>query len=112
MIPAQASAEIDIRLLPGEDPKTFMEEIRKLIADDSIKIETVLSFPAATSPPHPESIRVISEISKTYDGGAPVIAPLVSGFTDCHFFREKGNPVSRLHASPQHARRRRLGPRC
>ena len=92
VIPARASAEIDIRLLPGEDPKMFTEAIRKLIADDSIKIETVLSFPAATSPPHPETIRVISEISKTYDGGAPVIAPLVSGFTDCHFFREKGIP--------------------
>ena len=92
VIPAQASAEIDIRLLPGEDPKMFTEEIRKLIADDSIRIETVLSFPAATSPSHPESIKVISEISKTYDGGAPVIAPLVSGFTDCHFFREKGIP--------------------
>ena len=92
VIPPQASAEIDIRLLPGEDPKAFTEEIRKLIADDSIKIETVLSFPAARSPPHPETIRVISEISKTYDGGAPVIAPLVNGFTDCHFFREKGIP--------------------
>jgi acetylornithine deacetylase/succinyl-diaminopimelate desuccinylase-like protein len=92
VIPVHASAELDIRLLPGEDPKMFIDEIRKLIADDSIKIETVLSFPAAISPPHPETIRVISEISKTYDGGVPVIAPLLSGFTDCHFFREKGIP--------------------
>ena len=33
-----------MRLLPGEDPKAFMDEIRRVIADDSIKIEIVLSF--------------------------------------------------------------------
>jgi acetylornithine deacetylase/succinyl-diaminopimelate desuccinylase-like protein len=92
VIPAFASAELDIRLLPGEDPKIFLDELRKVIADESIKIEVLLSFPAATSPPHPEAMKVITELAKNHDLGAPVVAPLVRGFTDCHFFREKGIP--------------------
>jgi acetylornithine deacetylase/succinyl-diaminopimelate desuccinylase-like protein len=92
VIPGQASAEIDIRLLPGEDPRAFMDVIRKVIADDSIKMEVLLSFPPATSPPHPEATKAISELAQAHDGGVPVLAPLVSGFTDCHFFREKGIP--------------------
>lgn len=92
VIPAVATAELDIRLLPGEDPKAFIEGLRKIIADDSIKIEILLSFPAATSPPHPEAMKVIAEFAKAHDSGAPVVAPLVRGFTDCHFFREKSIP--------------------
>jgi acetylornithine deacetylase/succinyl-diaminopimelate desuccinylase-like protein len=90
VIPARAAAEIDVRLLPGEDPKAFIEELRKVIADDSIKIDVVLSFPPATSPPHPEATRVIMELAKSHDGDAPVVTSLTRGFTDCHFFRERG----------------------
>jgi acetylornithine deacetylase/succinyl-diaminopimelate desuccinylase-like protein len=69
-----------------------INQLRRLIDDESIKIEVLLSFPAAVSPPHPEAMKVITEFAKTHDAGVPVIAPLVRGFTDCHFFREKGIP--------------------
>jgi acetylornithine deacetylase/succinyl-diaminopimelate desuccinylase-like protein len=92
VIPAFATAEIDVRLLPGEDPKAFIEDLRKVMADDSIEIEILLSFPPATSPPHPEAIKAITELAQTMDSGAPVFSPLVRGFTDCHFFRERGIP--------------------
>jgi acetylornithine deacetylase/succinyl-diaminopimelate desuccinylase-like protein len=92
VIPAQATAELDVRLLPGEDPQAFIEEIRRVMGDDSIKIDIVLSFPPATSPPHPEAIRIITEMARNHDGDVPVVSPLVRGFTDCHFFRAKGIP--------------------
>ena len=92
VIPAQASAEIDIRLLPGEDPKAFIDEVRKVIADESIRIEVLLSFPAATAPPHAEALGAITEMARRHDGNVPVLGPLGRGFTDCHFFREKGIP--------------------
>ena len=92
VIPAAASAALDVRLLPGEEPKAFIETLRRVIGDPSIKIEVQLSFPAAISPPHPEAMKVIGEFAKTHDQGALVVAPLVRGFTDCHFFREKGIP--------------------
>lgn len=92
VVPGQASAEIDVRLLPGEEPSLFIQELRKVIADESIKVEVILSFPPAKSPEHPEALRVIRELAAAHDGGAPVVMPLGRGFTDCHFFREKGIP--------------------
>jgi acetylornithine deacetylase/succinyl-diaminopimelate desuccinylase-like protein len=92
VIPAQASADVDGRLLPGEDPQSFIGEVRRVIGDESIKIEVLLSFPAAASPAYPEAMKAIQELAKAHDNGAPVVAPLVRGFTDCHFFRAKGIP--------------------
>jgi acetylornithine deacetylase/succinyl-diaminopimelate desuccinylase-like protein len=92
VIPAQASAELDVRLLPGEDPQAFIKQLRKVIGDDSIKIDIILSFPPATSPPHPEAMRIITDLANRNDPGVPVVSPLVRGFTDCHFFREKKIP--------------------
>jgi acetylornithine deacetylase/succinyl-diaminopimelate desuccinylase-like protein len=92
VISGEATAEIDIRLLPGEDSKAMIDQIRRLIDDESIKIEVLLSFPAAISPPHPQAMGVITEFAKRHDPGTPAVAPLVRGFTDCHFFREKGIP--------------------
>ena len=92
VIPGIATAEIDVRLLPGEDPKLVIDELRQLIDDESIKIEVILSFPAAVSPTHPEAMKIITEFANEHDLGTPVVAPLVRGFTDCHFFREKGIP--------------------
>ena len=92
VIPAEAAAELDVRLLPGEDPQVFIKELRKIVGDDAIKIDVILSFPAATSPPHPEAMRIISEMAASNDAGAAVVSPLGRGFTDCRFFREKGVP--------------------
>jgi len=92
VIPAEASAEIDVRLLPGEEPQAFIGEMHRVIADDSIKIEILLSRAAATSPPSPDALRIISEYAQASDPGAPILFPMGSGFTDCHFFRAKGIP--------------------
>ena len=90
VIPSQASADIDARLLPGENPQSFIAEVRRVIGDESIKIEVLLSFPAAASPADPEAMSAIQALAKARDNDAPVVAPLVRGFTDCHFFRAKG----------------------
>ena len=92
VIPAEATAEVDVRLLPGEEPQTFIEELRRVLADESIKIEILLSRTAATSPASPEAMKVITDYAKTNDPGAAVLFSVGTGFTDCHFFRAKGIP--------------------
>jgi acetylornithine deacetylase/succinyl-diaminopimelate desuccinylase-like protein len=92
VIPAEASAEIDVRLLPGEEPQAFLNEIRRVVADDSIKIEILLSRAAAASPISAEALKVIAEYAQAEDPGAPMLFPMGSGFTDCHFFRAKRIP--------------------
>jgi acetylornithine deacetylase/succinyl-diaminopimelate desuccinylase-like protein len=92
VIPAEASAEIDVRLLPGEEPQAFINEMRRVVADDSIKIEILLSRAAAVSPASPDVLKVIADYAQSKDPGTPILFPMGSGFTDCHFFRTKGIP--------------------
>ncbi|MSP41319.1 MAG: M20/M25/M40 family metallo-hydrolase [Deltaproteobacteria bacterium] len=99
VIAAEASAEVDVRLLPGEEAQMFIAELRKVLADESIKIEVLLSRTAATSPLNPEAMKVITDYAKAHDPEATILFPVGSGFTDCHFFRAKGIPC--LGFSPQ-----------
>src|SRR6185437_7626480 len=46
IIPTTASAEIDCRLLPGEDPQEIVGRLRKVIDDTNIKVDVLLNFPA------------------------------------------------------------------
>ena len=92
VIPAEALAEIDVRLLPGEEPQAFINEMRRVISDDSIKIDILLSRVAAPSPTSPDALKAIAEYGQAKDPGTPMMFPMGSGFTDCHFFRAKGIP--------------------
>ena len=92
VIPPEASAQLDVRLLPSQDPALFLDDLRRVIADESIKIDTVLSFPPSASPTDSEFYEVLEELAHRFDPGARVTTPLLLGFTDCHFFREKGIP--------------------
>jgi acetylornithine deacetylase/succinyl-diaminopimelate desuccinylase-like protein len=92
VIPPEASAELDVRLLPDQDPKQFLAEITQVIADDRIRVETLLSFPPASSPNDHALFDVLREIAAREHPGAVVASPLAIGFTDCHYFREKNIP--------------------
>jgi acetylornithine deacetylase/succinyl-diaminopimelate desuccinylase-like protein len=92
VIPPEASAELDVRLLPDQDPEAFLAALRAVIDDETIEIENLLSFPPATSPTDHELFDVLREIAARRHPGVPVTTPLAVGFTDCHFFRERGIP--------------------
>src|SRR2546426_4704270 len=39
VIPPEAWANVDVRLLPGEDPKEFLESIRQLVSDPQVGVD-------------------------------------------------------------------------
>ncbi len=88
-IPATAYAEVDCRLLPGTDAKEFLATLRKVIADKSIKVEVLLNFPPASSPQKSLLMNAIRIVAQRLDK-APIVPRLLDGFTDSHYFREKG----------------------
>ncbi|MFW6198765.1 MAG: M20/M25/M40 family metallo-hydrolase, partial [Acidobacteriota bacterium] len=61
VIPPVASAELDCRLLPGEDPELFIATLREVIDDPSVEIETILRFEAQSSPRDTALWRAIEE---------------------------------------------------
>jgi len=90
VIPSIADAEIDCRLLPGEDAGSFLQTIREVIGDDNVKIEVILNFPSASSPEKSSLMNAIETLAARHDGKAPVIPTMLTGFTDSHYFRRLG----------------------
>lgn len=88
VISETAYAEVDCRLLPGSDPKTVMNEIKKAIDDDTIKIDTILNFPPISSPSRSPLMTAIETLAKDHDQ-ASVVPSMIIGFTDSHYFRQK-----------------------
>lgn len=88
VIAATAAAEIDGRLLPGDNPQQVIATLRKVIADDNIKIEVLLNFPAASSP---HKSQLMTALGKLADDEDSIVVPMmIPGFTDSHYFRQKG----------------------
>jgi acetylornithine deacetylase/succinyl-diaminopimelate desuccinylase-like protein len=88
LIPTTATAEIDGRLLPGDDSQAVVANLRKVIADDSIKIDVLLNFPATSSPRQSQLMSAITRLAKADD--ARVVPQMSTEFTDSHYFRQKG----------------------
>jgi acetylornithine deacetylase/succinyl-diaminopimelate desuccinylase-like protein len=90
VIPAEAYAELDCRLLPGESPELFIETLRDVIDDPTVEIETLLSFDGSESPRDTALWRSIEEVARRDRADAVVLPMVQPGFTDSHYFRERG----------------------
>lgn len=88
VIPATATAGIDGRLLPGDDPNADVVNLRKAIGDESIKIDVLLNFPSVSSPRKSRLMSAIQKLAET--DNATVVPMMIAGFTDSHYFRQKG----------------------
>ena len=88
VIPRTASAELDCRLLPGEDPDAFLRKLKQVVADDQIEFKVLLHFPPSSSSTDSALYRAIAQIAAREK--SPVIPSVLGGFTDSHFFRERG----------------------
>jgi acetylornithine deacetylase/succinyl-diaminopimelate desuccinylase-like protein len=90
VIPAEATAELDCRLLPGERPEAFLALLREVIADDTIRLEPLLSFPGTASDPGSPLMAAVRRMADDLLEGAPVVTSVIPGFTDSHYFRSRG----------------------
>ena len=92
VIPAEAWANLDVRLLPGDDPKQFLEQLRSLVSDPNVSIEPLSHDfgPANSSPTGTALMSAIREVGGRYFGPAPVLPRLTSGYTENQRFRKLG----------------------
>ncbi len=91
VIPATASAEVDCRLLPNTDADQFLEELQGLLKESGVHVEVLLRFAPSASPADTELFHALQSVAER-EGG--VVAPSVlAGFTDSHYFRERGIPT-------------------
>lgn len=91
IVPSQAIAEVDSRLLPGHDCGEFLSEVRSRIAGPYVRVEsTDVQFPSSQSPLDNALTIAIESLAAADPSGAVVLPGLSAGFTDSHYFREKG----------------------
>ena len=88
LIPTIAEAELDVRLLPGDNPREFEQNITKVLDDKNVKLETLLNFPAASSTRNSQLMNAITQLAQSDD--ARVVPTMSLSFTNSHYFRQKG----------------------
>lgn len=116
VIPAEATAELDCRLLPGVDKDKFIEEIRQKIAEPSVDISVVDWVHADASTYESELFDVIKKVAAKEQPGVPVVPVVAPWFTDSHWFRELGATAYGFepfeldpeHVATQHGKDERL----
>jgi acetylornithine deacetylase/succinyl-diaminopimelate desuccinylase-like protein len=91
VIPAEAMASLDCRLLPGEDAASFIEELRRVVDDPKVRIEEVLVSGTPPSPIDTELYSVIESVSREHIEEAVVLPSISAGFTDSRVFRKRGS---------------------
>jgi acetylornithine deacetylase/succinyl-diaminopimelate desuccinylase-like protein len=90
VIPAEAEAQLDCRLLPDQNVAEFKQELRDALNDPGIKIDQLLGFTPAVSSTDTPLYRAIVEVTKKHYPSAAIVPAVSTGFTDSHFFRDRG----------------------
>jgi acetylornithine deacetylase/succinyl-diaminopimelate desuccinylase-like protein len=91
VIPNTATCNLDVRLLPGEDPKAFLAELERVIGDPTIKIENINGFkPPNSSAIDTDLFRAVSTVEKAHHPEAIITTRMLSGYTESQLYRQLG----------------------
>ncbi len=91
VIPPEASAEIDIRLLPDTDPEAFTAELQRVVNDTAVHFEPVLALkPRMENPIATDLFRAIERAAHDRDSKALVTTPMLTAATDRPTYRSLG----------------------
>ncbi|MEZ4412943.1 MAG: M20/M25/M40 family metallo-hydrolase [Gemmatimonadales bacterium] len=91
VIPAEASAEIDVRLLPGQRPDDFLAQLRAVMQDTTVEVTPLSKVRAArSSPVDGPVLAAFSEAVEAMDPGALVLPRMLTGYTDSYDYRLLG----------------------
>ncbi|MDJ0788348.1 MAG: M20/M25/M40 family metallo-hydrolase [Myxococcota bacterium] len=93
IVPATALAEIDARLIPGGSCPALVDELRRRVSDPGVEFEVLLSFRAGRSPVETPLVDSIRRVAARRDPTAFVLPQVNTGFTDAHYFRDRGMKV-------------------
>lgn len=96
VVPDGAEADIDVRLLPGQDADDIADHLRKVLGPDlydRIDIVPILEMVANGSAAEGPLWEAIADASEAHTGNRTIAPTLTPVTTDARFFREKGIPA-------------------
>ncbi len=92
VIPSEAIATVDTRLLPDEDIDTFLEQVRQVVNDPAVEVR----LGKRNTRPGGVEARIDSEVFKSIEGSvrrhydAPTLPSMSTGATDMAYLRANG----------------------
>ena len=89
VVPTEAWAELDCRLLPDQDPEEFLGELGGVLGEE-IEVETLMGFTPAVSSEDTDLFRVIADVTRGHFPDARIVPAVLGAFTDSHFLRDLG----------------------
>ena len=90
VVPPEAWAEIDCRILPDRPAEEFVEEIRGLLEGTGVEVEVLMAFTPAVTSTDTAVYRAIEQVMTRRYPGSSVRPSVATGFTDSHFMRDIG----------------------
>jgi acetylornithine deacetylase/succinyl-diaminopimelate desuccinylase-like protein len=92
VIPPEAWANLDVRILPGGDPKVVSETLRHVVNDPNVTIEPLeKEFRIANYSGTDNALyTAIRQVSGSYFPGTPVVPHITSGYTENQRYRPLG----------------------
>ena len=91
VIPAEASADVDIRLLPDESPDSMLATLKRVVADTAVHFSPLITPKAPfESPTTSDFFRAVERVARERDPGAFVTSSMPTGATDRPMYRKLG----------------------
>jgi acetylornithine deacetylase/succinyl-diaminopimelate desuccinylase-like protein len=91
VIPAEASAELDIRLLPDQSPDEMIATLTRVVNDTAVHFSTILAPKAPfESPVNTDLFRAIERAALERDPHSFVTSSMMTGATDRPSYRKLG----------------------
>jgi acetylornithine deacetylase/succinyl-diaminopimelate desuccinylase-like protein len=92
VIPPEAWANLDVRILPGGDPKAVLAAVRRVVNDPNVTVEPMNNdFRVANySGTDTALYAAIKKVSAKYFPGTPVVPHITSGYTENQRYRPLG----------------------
>ena len=92
VIPPEAWANLDVRILPGGDPKALLEQLQRVVKDPNVSFEPInAEFRVANYSGTDNALwKAIREVSGKHFPGTPVVPHITSGYTENQRYRPLG----------------------
>ncbi|HZT78007.1 MAG TPA: M20/M25/M40 family metallo-hydrolase [Vicinamibacterales bacterium] len=93
VIPSEAKATLDVRMVPDEDRAKFLEQLKQIVNDPAVDVHYTANAPTR---PHAAPARLDSELYKTVESAVakvynvPAVPNMQTGATDKSPLRAKG----------------------
>jgi acetylornithine deacetylase/succinyl-diaminopimelate desuccinylase-like protein len=87
VVAGDASAQVDVRLLPDTDSEEFLARVRQAVGKHAT-VEVLLSAPPGT--PSSTQTPLFRLMVQHLEAEAPAVPAFIAGFTDSRYFRQRG----------------------